>query len=239
MIASEIPSEIDTPSAVETAKILKQINIEITRRSHESNNGGAAAEKTLPSDPPALILALFGWQAEESGHVSGVVTCNACFRRLGLWLFKPPPGTDELSGDSAMTRLDVVAEHRDYCPWVNAVAQNGSKRRASIDSLAGWQTLLRTLSSRSVSFGAFSSNTAPTEQEAILPDSSGSRPVDVFDRGQLEDDEEAEKLRTAKDKARWAKLKRVSQVFRSKMGKKPGGNSSSRPSSRGTTTSAA
>ncbi|KAK6361586.1 hypothetical protein TWF730_005307 [Orbilia blumenaviensis] len=89
----------------------------------------------------ALILALFGWSKEDNESSVEMVKCDACFRRLGLWLFVKRPSVTEEEGDefSSMSRLNVVDEHRDYCPWVNPASQTGDH--------AGWEILLRILKS--------------------------------------------------------------------------------------------
>ncbi|KAK6354896.1 hypothetical protein TWF696_004026 [Orbilia brochopaga] len=89
----------------------------------------------------ALIMALFGWAKDDNEASVEMVKCDACFRRLGLWLFVKRPSTAEEDGDefSSMYRLNVVDEHRDYCPWINAASQTGEH--------AGWEILLRILKS--------------------------------------------------------------------------------------------
>ncbi|KAJ6261268.1 hypothetical protein Dda_3937 [Drechslerella dactyloides] len=89
----------------------------------------------------AMIMALFGWAKDDNESSVEMVKCDACFRRLGLWLFVKRPGSAEEEGDefSSMYRLNVVDEHRDYCPWVNAASQTGEH--------AGWEILLRILKS--------------------------------------------------------------------------------------------
>ncbi|KAF3917948.1 hypothetical protein ABW20_dc0110257 [Dactylellina cionopaga] len=91
----------------------------------------------------ALILALFGWAKDDNESSVEMVKCDACFRRLGLWLFVKRPSIteeDDEGGElSSMSRLNVVSEHRDYCPWINASSQTGEH--------TGWETLLRILKS--------------------------------------------------------------------------------------------
>ncbi|KAF3936795.1 hypothetical protein ABW19_dt0203422 [Dactylella cylindrospora] len=102
----------------------------------------------LPEDMPkdrlkqnALVLAMFGWTKDENQSSVEMVKCDACFRRLGLWLFVKRPGSADEDGDefSSMSRLNVVDEHRDYCPWINAASQTGEH--------TGWETLYRILKS--------------------------------------------------------------------------------------------
>jgi len=83
------------------------------------------------------MLAMFGWENQDPG-IPSLVACSACFRRLGLWLFRKKQsenGQDEAS----VTRLDLIGEHRDYCPWVSKVSQGKEP---------GWQTMLRVLQHR-------------------------------------------------------------------------------------------
>ncbi|KAI5814111.1 C3HC zinc finger-like-domain-containing protein [Pyronema omphalodes] len=82
-----------------------------------------------PVDETAALLALFGWQNMDPG-IPSLVTCSACFRRLGLWLFQ------EKEGEASVCRLDLVEEHRDYCPWINASSQGKEE---------AWKTLHRVL----------------------------------------------------------------------------------------------
>lgn len=52
---------------------------------------------------PAAALAMFGWSPYVQ-HTEEVLHCELCDRKIGLWLFR---GTRP---------LDVMAEHRDFCP---------------------------------------------------------------------------------------------------------------------------
>jgi hypothetical protein len=170
----------------------------------------------------AFLMALFGWQGHihsQLGVQLGSVSCQACFRVLGLWLFKSKEVNDageEVTG-AAMDRLDVVKEHRDYCPWQNAASQNG--QRASIISstgrLAGWETILRILKN---------DHHLRTSSERVGSRASRQTSVDNASEfasafGTEVDDEEAKSILDAKDKARWARLRRVKSLFETK-GKK-------------------
>lgn len=60
-----------------------------------------------------LRLASCGWQASPGRQ--DVTECRACFRSLGLWLYR---------GDApAMEKLDAVESHLEYCPWRSPDAQ--------------------------------------------------------------------------------------------------------------------
>ncbi|KAJ8607051.1 hypothetical protein MRB53_040560 [Persea americana] len=102
------------------------------------------SEKQLVS----LTFALLGWRCLSPTSTTKsaplIATCDACFRRLGLWLYVPPAASISPAPESQPTLppLDLVSNHRSYCPWINADSQ------ASPESLAGlpaWQVLVRNI----------------------------------------------------------------------------------------------
>ncbi|KAL8822147.1 MAG: hypothetical protein Q9191_007107, partial [Dirinaria sp. TL-2023a] len=158
-MASELPSNISPPPTFEQP----QDSPQLTSLLHLNPQETPTASPPPPPQPQpqinhlALTLALFGWQA-ETDHIPGLATCNACFRRLGLWLFRPTLSLSSPSSspkEPAMSRLDVIGEHRHYCPWINAESQNGPSRprssasdslsatAASLHERAGWEILAR------------------------------------------------------------------------------------------------
>ena len=204
-MASELPDHITAPETLDHTKTINQISSQLS----QSTEASSPSETRSTPNGTAILLALFGWQAEEN-HIAGLATCGVCFRRLGLWLFKP---SSEDSSESSMNRLDVVAEHRDYCPWINALSQNGGGRRSSLDSLTGWETLLRTLATRLPL-----ETSGQNDREAGPMEGRPTAPEYLLEPGGAEnnDSEDDEAIRDRKDKERWAKLKRISQVFRLK-----------------------
>jgi uncharacterized protein YneF (UPF0154 family) len=60
-----------------------------------------------------LRLAMCGWQASPGRE--DVAECRACFRSLGLWLYR--------GEQPIMEKLDAVESHLEYCPWRSAGAQ--------------------------------------------------------------------------------------------------------------------
>jgi C3HC zinc finger-like/Rsm1-like len=60
-----------------------------------------------------LRLAMSGWQASTGRE--DVTECHACFRSLGLWLYR--------GEQPIMEKLDAVESHLEYCPWRSAGAQ--------------------------------------------------------------------------------------------------------------------
>ncbi|KAI6247483.1 Nuclear-interacting partner of ALK [Erysiphe necator] len=102
----------------------------------------------------AFTLAVFGWQGyqhERLGTQPNSVSCHVCFRVLGLWIFKSKETseTGEKIRGATMNCLDVVGQHREYCPWRNAISQNGSlSTKLSLSELIpGWKVVLRVLKS--------------------------------------------------------------------------------------------
>ncbi len=218
-MASDLPSNLSTPSSFDMNKI-SQIMPRILQQSPTIAYTDAPPPycDADPVNLEALTLALFGWQAEEN-HISGLATCTACFRRLGLWLFK---SISTSSGDSrhnsaSMSRLDVIGEHRDYCPWINGISQSGSvtlpSRTSSTQGLAGWETLLRMLMNAQES-----TNESEKSQE---PDLDGAASEMVSVASSVAGSKE-KPSRDEQDKERWAKLKRLKQVFNVKRGKGKG-----------------
>ncbi len=168
----------------------------------------------------ALLMALFGWQGhnhDRLGPQMGSVSCHACFRVLGLWIFKSKEvneAGEEVVGPT-MSCLDVVKEHRDYCPWQNAISQNGKGPvKTSTTGMAGWEIVLRILHNDHL---LRSRRESPIEKVAQSPLDD----VEV-DSGFGTDpgDDDARSLRDEEDKQRWARLRRVKSLFETKGGKK-------------------
>ncbi|KAJ5583350.1 hypothetical protein N7535_001970 [Penicillium sp. DV-2018c] len=139
---------IQTPEGLELDGLIKDLPDEWFKETEEptvSSNGEtdtANTENKEPTDTPqplnktALALAVFGWDTASDG-AAGLVGCGACFRRLGLWMYKPKDNGDV----TVYTALDVANEHMEYCPWIDKVAQSGTGRpRENVAQLRpGWQ----------------------------------------------------------------------------------------------------
>lgn len=211
-IAPELPTSLSTPENFDLELVSEQILSTI----QENSTAGADIESYNPINTQALTLALFGWQA-ETDHISGLATCNACFRRLGLWLFKSRPSLNEGADDeeAVMSTLDVSGEHRDYCPWVNAISQSGSTQSTDgngvTQKLAGWKILSQVLRNahRTQRLRASSPSTLSTLAQDERANEVGSIATTTAEP-------ENREARDAKDKERWAKLKKLKQVFRVK-----------------------
>lgn len=177
--------------------------------------GNFQADPTKTAPPinnEALTLALFGWQAEPS-PIPALATCPACFRRLGLWLFKPASS----ASSPTISRLDVANEHRDYCPWVNPESQNptpssdqNQQPRPSNSDQAGWEILLRMINNNSARAERRSlSDMSEATGAAALDGGFASEVGSILSRTETGDT----KARDARDRERWAKLKKLKQVF--------------------------
>lgn len=99
-IRNEIPPSISYPEDVEPAAL----------------HYPSECMEEGPIFETAAMLALFGWRNDDPG-IPSLVSCSACFRRLGLWLFRKKTaenGTEE--DEASVCRLDLVGEHRDVSP---------------------------------------------------------------------------------------------------------------------------
>lgn len=174
-----------------------------------TEDSGEATEN--PTNKAAFVLAFFGWDIYEDKS-AGLVSCEACFRRLGLWMYKPKD-----DGQSPIyPTLDVANEHLDYCPWINSTTQSGTGKRTGQSAEAaerhsGWQVLeqvIRNLHRRRTWSAQLET---PANQDG---------PARVSE--EADGDEEARK---AKDKAWWTKLRRVRQALQVRGPKKGKGAS--------------
>ena len=205
-MSSDLPDNLSVPDGLDMQNLLRQQSKDL----EESSSATDTAQQQI--NEQAFTLAVFGWQAEE-GHIKGLATCEACFRRLGLWLFKKKPSiseADRVEDESAasMSRLDVVTEHRDYCPWTNAAIQNGAllpENTQSPNAQPGWQVLMRVLktthhlktqASRGSADGVAHEEQGDAESIVMTGEDANDRTV-----------------RDMKDNERWAKLKKLRKAF--------------------------
>jgi len=143
------------------------------------------------------------------------VSCQACFRVLGLWLFKSKEvneAEEEVVG-AAVSCLDVTKEHREYCPWRNPASQSGS---TASTSLAGWEVVLRVLKN-DYYLRTNGERAASKVSRQATPQREGTPVID-----DEIDDADAESIREENDKKRWARLRRVKSLFNTKSDKKMG-----------------
>lgn len=156
-------------------------------------------EPLKPINKAALALALFGWDTISFG-TAGLVGCGACFRRLGLWMYKPKDNGDTTVYDT----LDVAHEHMEYCPWVSGKAQSGTgkpnEKQAELRS--GWELLVQALR---VKHRRQIRSIASRETLRAVSET----PTDDFPAV----DDASEEHKKASDREWWAKLRRMRQVL--------------------------
>jgi hypothetical protein len=154
------------------------------------------------TDKAAFILAFFGWDICGDAQ-AGLAGCKACFRRLGLWMYKPK----EDGSISVYTHLDVVNEHLDYCPWINPKTQSGVEgkvgKAAGMEATrSGWEVLHQTVKDR--------------HRRRVRSVSSSQQSSQEPTTGLTEDTSIDDETRKARDREWWAKLRRMRQVLQVK-----------------------
>ncbi|KAI9781745.1 MAG: hypothetical protein M1839_005738 [Geoglossum umbratile] len=209
-MAGDLPSNLSTPDTLDIRRLAKQVPVEfLLSYSPSSPTAESSQSSETVLNDEAFVLALFGWQAEV-GHITGLVTCEACFRRLGLWLFK-----GRTPEDASMSRLDVINEHRDYCPWVNSLSQSGgggSSKKPKTDvngQKAGWEVLVRALQGALHLQLQYDDPASPS-----LPGGSTGDATYEGNAAKGRNEEAASVMsRDEQDKERWARLKKLKKVF--------------------------
>lgn len=137
-IESEIPSEVYITEDLGVTELGDVLRTLYTEGVFVDNSG----RKYNPNNLRTFALALCGWQG-EAGHVP-LAECKACFRRLGLWTYRPA----KEGSLPIMSSLQAVDEHLDYCPWKNGEAQAAGSTPNSSGTLEGgrkpgWLLLLQ------------------------------------------------------------------------------------------------
>jgi len=172
----------------------------------------------------AFTLALLGWikpPPREALVLGGLVSCRACFRRLGLWLWQPRPQSDGSILEACKLEMRVDEEHREYCPWANGISQSASSGTAVEEDAgrleAGWQILIRQLQNTARSTRRAEDERRPGTAATSTSDVSYEGAADGEALGGREDAESVK----AKDKERWAKLKKLKEAFRVRRIKRP------------------
>lgn len=153
----------------------------------------------------ALALSLFGWDAVGDGS-AGLISCKACFRRLGLWMYKPKDNGDITVYNS----LDVSHEHMEYCPWIDRIAQSGTgKPNERTDSLrSGWEVVYDAVKVKNRRHLRSAASMDALRSEANTP-----TPDNLDDGG----DEETKKKA---DREWWARIRRIRQSLTAKSPRK-------------------
>ncbi|KAM3079459.1 hypothetical protein ACMFMG_005890 [Clarireedia jacksonii] len=168
----------------------------------------------------ALMMALCGWQGhrhERLGQQLQSVSCQTCYRILGLWMFKSKEvnqAGEEVEA-AIVPGLNPIAQHREYCPWRNPVSQNGveAASKSKLRALAGWEVVLRVLKNdHQLRMGREKGDKASRRSYIANTDIDHEDPNEP----DFADDESVKSLRDAKDKEIWARLRRVKTIFEPK-----------------------
>lgn len=157
-------------------------------------------EASVSINRASLALSLFGWNSVADG-AAGLVGCRACFRRLGLWMYKPKENGDV----TVYSSLDVATEHMEYCPWIDKIAQSGTgKPNESLESLrAGWEAVAEAVKVKHRRRLRATGSMATLRTEPSTPPRTPEG---------AEDEEKKKKA----DREWWAKIRRVRQVLTAK-----------------------
>lgn len=170
----------------------------------DSENQDSAPQKET-SEPlvnqSAFALALFGWDTVSDG-AAGLAGCGACFRRLGLWMYKPKDNGEVRVYDA----LEVVNEHMEYCPWIDGLAQSGTgKPTDKPETLrSGWEVLAQSLKLQ------HRRRIRSTASMDTLR--AGSETPSMVD-GPVLDEEVDTKTKKAGDREWWSKIRRMKEVL--------------------------
>ncbi|KAK5679712.1 hypothetical protein LTS10_007660 [Elasticomyces elasticus] len=165
------------------------------------------ADSTSTDAARALDVALHGWRgSQDSGN--DLLRCDACFQRVGLWMYQPGYQQSRASSDDdddSMATLDLLELHRDHCPWRNSDTQKAS---GTLSGLNASQILQRVVSTYA-------------REQRRKSDMASRTPQQFEDDDQVDDEdlyapaspapsrEEVEQ----QDKERESKLKRLKSLF--------------------------
>lgn len=147
---------------------------------------------------------------------------------------KEVDGCGKVLVPAAMDYLDPIREHRFFCPWKNPQAQNRSGTTGEDASVTAWVSLLQMLMNesnlRSIYEGRVKT-TKPVPEPAVVDKestdpSTPQRPTSIVQEPRsnpvvkLPALEFNETDRDAKDKERWARLRKVKSLFDTKSSRK-------------------
>lgn len=163
-----------------------------------------STETPKSANRTALALALLGWDTASDG-AAGLVGCGACFRRLGLWMYKPKDNGDV----TVYTSLNVADEHMDYCPWIDKVAQSGTGRpnEKLTELRAGWQMVTEAVKVKHRRRVRTMASSDTLRTDTSTPTETGG-------------EEENPDAKKKADREWWAKIRRVRQVLTAKSPKR-------------------
>jgi hypothetical protein len=105
-------------------------------------------DHTSTDSTKSLEIALHGWRgSSDSGN--NLLHCDACFQRIGLWMYQPNykptrrTADDHEDGEDLPT-IDLVEMHREHCPWRNPETQKASSTLAGLNASQILQRIVST-----------------------------------------------------------------------------------------------
>lgn len=138
-----MPREVDCGENVDIQKVFRSF----CTRVYSNGSRGDEVTESPPFDQAnaaAFALALFGWARDTTnGDTKDIVVhCDACFARVGLWMYE---GIDESgqSGGGLQPTLCANETHFHDCPWINKRTQEALMESSSAveNHNAAWKAL--------------------------------------------------------------------------------------------------
>jgi hypothetical protein len=236
------------PDGVDVDDILSHLPTDFFTEPPPIIDKSGAPSTDKPPNRAALALALIGWQGltnSRIGPVPNSASCHTCLRRLGLWMFKSKEVDEEgqVVVPAPMDHLDPLREHRFFCPWKSPEAQSrGGVASDKGASMTGWSNLIQSIkneadlrdiySGRSTRAGKLQGDklASPSPMKGALGTPGSPSPVTPGPKISIDAPsiatpqtgagDEDEKVREAKDKERWARLRKVKSLFDTKGSRK-------------------
>lgn len=178
---------------------------------NEDNTIAGAADHESEARPKALLIAMCGWRGvTESG--TELLRCDACFQRIGLWMYQPDYKPSAVSDDDDQEQdnsLDLIDLHREHCPWRNSTTQSATGDYAG---LPAWKILHNILYRYADEYRRRSRGQDTTPRPVSEVESTVETEDHLDDSLQLMPEltrEETERL----DKERTSRLKKLKKVF--------------------------
>lgn len=170
-------------------------------------------EENAGTKSKGLLIAICGWRGitESSNEL---LCCDACFQRIGLWMYQPdykrPGFTDDEEEAEQDRSLDLIESHRDHCPWRNGTTQCATGVFAG---LPAWLILQRIVAQYADEHRRRSMNRIDLAAAAAEPTREGSI-VDSEEQFTVLEMPELTREETNRlDKERASKLRRLKTVL--------------------------
>ena len=138
-VGTNMPSDVQCSGDMDTKRIFGRF----CARAYSSRvavgppgaegDGISGAPPFNDASSAAFTLALHGWErvvgSKDPKNV--VVRCDACFARVGLWMYEHVDDGQLLTGGGLQPTLYAHELHYDDCPWINAATQQSGLRAES------------------------------------------------------------------------------------------------------------